>query len=258
MSRLLAWLENHRRLAVWSFLVGLAGVLIAFTGFIRDIADWTPLKHEPTAAAGPAADAAQPNADIDGNPAPEPTTSTPSPEASPKRTKAPRVTPPVTTDDDNGLTVNDLASPVVVPPASVLYLDEEDEVQSSGDTMSFGPTTILKESYQHSVALCADGIFGSNRCANNGNATWIEYNVPAGYRVLSGNVGLTSDAPASCRLSAQIMTDGTARFDRELQLGEAYPISFDVATSNRVRLQMHALDGEGRCDLAFANFRFRR
>jgi hypothetical protein len=124
--------------------------------------------------------------------------------------------------------------------------------------MEFGSAQILKQEYRHSVSLCVDGVFGANQCANNGNPTWAEYSVPSGYERLAGTIGLSADAPSDCHLSVQILGDGNYLFDRDLELNEQFPVKYSVGSINRVRLQMHALDGHGRCDLVFGDMRLSR
>ncbi|MFD0973767.1 protein kinase domain-containing protein [Plantactinospora endophytica] len=151
-----------------------------------------------------------------------------------------------------------LTAPVVPPPPPVLYLSVTKRVQDSGDTMVFGPATILKTPYNRSIALCADGVLGSNRCANNGEPTWVEYTVSAVYRRLTGTIGLSSEAPKNCRLSAQVLADDTELFNQELQFGEAHPLDYKIGYALRIRLQMHALAGNGRCDLVFGDIALRK
>ncbi|WP_325150907.1 hypothetical protein [Amycolatopsis sp.] len=136
---------------------------------------------------------------------------------------------------------------------AVLYLSSMDAVDTSGNTMDRGEASIRNVPFEHSVGLCAASVLSPDRCVNNGQNAWAEYTVEPGYTAVQATIGVSSKSPSDCRLFGELLVDGTRRFGRELRFGEQEPVRFDVTGNLRVRIQMHALAGHGRCDLIYGD-----
>ncbi|NJC71173.1 hypothetical protein HC031_15845 [Planosporangium thailandense] len=178
----------------------------------------------------------------------------PAPPATPSRTPSPRPeqgqrsSVAIQVTDDPGL-----GPQISHAPPNPEYLSTIDYVNSSGDTMVMGDASIRNQPYKNSVSLCADGPLAANRCANFGHETWVEYNIDPHYTTLTATIGMSSNSSSDCQLYGQVLIDNDEVFGKQFAFGDQYPFTQKVTGKLRIRLQMHAVGGHGRCDLVFGN-----
>jgi hypothetical protein len=150
-------------------------------------------------------------------------------------------------------------APVAVAPVpDPLYLAGLKALDDSGDSVLAGDASIRGEDYPHSVGLCADGLFGLDRCAGPGSDTWIEYAVEPGYGRVTASVGLSESSLGNCRLHAQVLVDNTEAWSQDVTFGDLAPVTVPASAGQRIRLQMHSLTGAGRCDLIYGDIALHR
>jgi hypothetical protein len=148
-------------------------------------------------------------------------------------------------------------SPIIVaPPMLPIFLSAAQLADTNAAEVGTGDIDIDKQDYPNSVWMCSDlELIANINCDNSSSPYWADYNVPAGYNYLSTTIGFSNDSPSDCDVVVQVFGDDTQLYNQEIYYGDSIPVTYQVSSYLRIRLQITPKVGMV-CNIVFGNAEF--
>lgn len=143
-------------------------------------------------------------------------------------------------------TTSTTVPPTTTPQPTTIYLDTISPAESNGWSGK-GKATVAGTDYNHAIWD------KTSACA--GDLHYVEYALDTKFATFTGMVGLRNDSQSVARVAVQISIDGTTMLDKEMTLGTADKVSYNVAGKQRIRFQAKQTYGTTDCSFGSGNNR---
>lgn len=133
---------------------------------------------------------------------------------------------------------------------SILYLYELDSVNDNNAFSQSADIVINQKSYPKSVAISASEYI---------KESWAEFNIPTGYKRITGTLGHTSKSGSTCNVKATVQINGATVFSQEMKFGQEADLNVPLNNGLRVKLLVTYLSGRqsgANCNFGFGSLAF--